>query len=104
MASEIGVSGGVPERLRGGGLSRGGFRILDAGPEKADQRLADRLPRLMDIAHGQLALVELPILDLPSYGLGDYVFDALGCGLRERLNGGLDRVGEHHDSGLLGTG
>jgi len=65
-------------------------RVLDAVTEEADERLADSLPRFVDVVHGQLALVELSVLDLAPYRVGDGVFDAFGRGLREELDG---RVG-----------
>src|ERR687885_199593 len=101
MAWVTRVSGGISDHLLGGSLGGGGFRVLDAGTEKADESLADRLSSLMDVVHVQLALVELPVLDLPPYRVCDDVLYALGCRLREGLDGRLDRVGEHHDPRLL---
>src|SRR5215212_6176713 len=98
------VSGCVPGRLVGGLLGSRFLGISDAGAEKADQGLADRLPRLVDVVHGELALVELAVLEFPPYSVGDDVLYALRCGLREGLDGRLHGVREHQDPGLLGTG
>src|SRR5215210_4625188 len=103
MAWDAALSGGVPGRLVGGGLIGGGLRgVFDAGAEEAYEGLPDRLTRLVDVAHGEIALVELAVLELSPYGVGDDVLDALRGGLREGFDGRLHRVGEHQDAGLLG--
>ena len=61
------------------------LRVLDAGAEEAYEGLPDRLTRLVDIVHGEIALVELAIFELSLYGIGDDVLDALRGGLRESL-------------------
>src|SRR5215207_1785943 len=79
-----------------------GFRIFDARPEETYQRLADCLPRFVDVIHGQAALVELAGLQLSTYGVGDHVLDTLRGRLRQGLYGSFYGIGEHHDAGLSG--
>jgi hypothetical protein len=82
---------------------RGGLGVLDTRSEKADQGLPDGLARFVDVVHGQLALVELPVLELSPDGVRDHVLDALGGGFGQRFDGCFDRVGEHHYAGLFGV-
>src|SRR5215212_1633326 len=50
----------------------GVFRVFDARPEETYQRLADGLPRFVDVVHGKPALVELAVLELPPDRIGHH--------------------------------
>src|SRR5215212_3474580 len=74
-------------------------------PRRAWAAVSGCVPgRLVDVVHGELALVELAVLEFPPYSVGDDVLYALRGGLREGLDGRLHGVREHQDPGLLGTG
>src|SRR5215210_6589983 len=91
------LSGG----FRFGGFGGGRRGVLDAGTDKAYEGAADGFAGFVDLAHRQLALVELAVLELCPDGAGDDILDALWGWLLQGLHGGLDGVGEHQDAGLL---
>ena len=68
--------------------------------EDAREAVADGL----DVLEGEVAAVELAVLDLVHDDLADEVLEPRGGGPLERARGGLDRVGEHDHRGLLGRG
>src|SRR3989454_9814481 len=89
-----------------GGLDAGDavLGIGDPLVVHAEEKLAERVLDALDVAEGQVALIELPVGDALVADAGDHATDRLGVLLGERADRCLGAVGQHHDAGLLAVG
>src|SRR5207247_8781464 len=69
-----------------------------------DETLAERVLRLLHLAEGQVAFVELSVRDALVDDPLDHAADRLGVLFGQRSHRGLGAVGEHDDAGLFAAG
>src|SRR5438046_10675123 len=86
-----------------GGLDAGDavLRVRDALVVHAEEELAERVLDALDVAEGEVALVELSVGDALVDDAVDHRAYRLGILLGERADRRFGAVGEHHDPSLL---